>query len=319
MAREEGGVTHGELWEAVIGPAIAHALGPFEDLKRPAPEELLHFTSAAGFVSILKNRFLRLSRARASNDPLELHYGLDLSRRILGDLCREDVDKVFRETISLAFDGLLLDGTDEPLPDPHVCCFTTADREREIAHWALYGRSGAGVALVFDGIGLSRLKSADLVPVVYDFDAQMKLLGDALVVGRTTAQAAYAFGRKSSEREARRCCLIASHTFGTAAFVLAAAMKRPMFQFEREWRLLTGWRPAGLPSLEGVRFDVEVVGPVLRSYFEIPFPAQALKSVVIGASHADLNEPVAKALLKELGYEAVDVRRGDVSLRSFTT
>ena len=85
-----------------------------------------------------------------------------------------EVDEPYKASVRAAFEGRLLDGTDFPLPDPHICCFATAGSEAGIPHWALYGRSGAGLVLVLDGKALSGSK-LDLVPVIYDVAQQRRL------------------------------------------------------------------------------------------------------------------------------------------------
>jgi hypothetical protein len=317
MNCEEASKLHREVWNAVTGPALSRVVQPLRQRRKAVPDDLLHFTTAAGFVSILKDGILRLSRARASKDPMELRYGLDVGRAILDGFSGQELDDPYKESVRAAFEGKLLDGTDFPVPDPHICCFATAGSETGIPHWALYGRSGAGLVLVLDGKALSESK-LDLVPVVYDVAQQQRLLTDALELGRKTARQAYHFGLQYGKQAAERACLVAGHAFGAATSLLAATMKRPSFEFEHEWRLLAGYVPEGAPQTDAsINFGVEAVGPILRSYFEVRFPPEALKAIVVGSSHSDLNVPVVKAMLKEYRYESVEIRLGEIALRSF--
>jgi hypothetical protein len=317
MDREEASKLHSEVWNAVTGPALSRVLQPLREPSRAIPDDLLHFTTAARFVSILKDGILRLSRARASKDPMELRYGLDLGRAILDSFSGQELDEPYKESVRAAFEGRLLDGTDFSVPDPHICCFATSGSESGIPHWALYGRSGAGLVLVLDGKALSASK-LDLVPVVYDVAEQQRLLTDVLELGRKTAREAHHFSLKYGSEAAARSGLVAGHAFGATTSLLAATMKRPSFEFEHEWRLLAGYVPeVGREPDASVNFGVEAVGPILRSYFEVRFPPEALKAIVVGSSHSDLNVPVVKAMLKEYKYKSVEIRLGEVALRSF--
>ena len=317
MDREEASKLHREVWNAVTGPALRQVVQPLREPRGAVPDDLLHFTTAARFVSILKDGILRLSRARASKDPMELRYGLDVGRAILDGFSGQELDEPYKESVRAAFEGRLLDGTDFPVPDPHICCFATAGSESGIPHWALYGRSGAGLVLVLDGKALCASK-LDLVPVIYDIDQQKRVLTDALELGRKTARQAYDFSLKYGREAAKRSCLVAGHAFGATTSLLAATMKRPSFEFEHEWRLLAGYVPEGDPEPDAsINFGVEAVGPILRSYFQVRFPPEALKAVVVGSSHSDLNVPVVKAMLKEYRYKSAEIRLGEIALRSF--
>ena len=111
---------------------------------------------------------------------------------------------------------------------------------------------------------------------------------------------------------------MAGHAFGATTSLLAATMKRTSFEFEHEWRLLAGYVPDGQPERDSsVKFGVEAVGAILRSYFEVRFPPEALKAIIVGSTHCDLNVPVVKAMLEEYGYRSVEIRVGEIALRSF--
>jgi hypothetical protein len=242
-----------------------------------------------------------------------------LAGRSLDGFSGQELDHAYEESVGAAFEGRLLDGTDFPLPDPHVCCFATAASEAGIPHWAFYGRSGAGLVLVFDGEALSR-SQLDLVPVIYDVAEQKRLLTGALELGAKTARAAHQLALKYGTAAAERACLVAGHAFGATTSLLAATMKRPSFDFEHEWQLLAGYVSEGGGGPEpdsSVKYGVEAVGPILRSYFEVRFPPEALKAVVVGSTYSDLNVPVVRAMLQEHRYKSVEIRLGGIALRSF--
>jgi hypothetical protein len=321
IPQEEQSRRHNFVWDKVIGPALDEAFKPLRALKDEVPKVLIHFTGAAAVAGILQSKRLRLSTVLASNDPMEIQYGLDLARRYLRTMKNTPRDSVFRRTIRTALKGELPDGKEKRLPSPHVCCFATAESERNLPHWAMYGRGGSGFALVFDGPALASRGPADMVPVVYQRRHQRKLIGDVIDRGRKAAEDAgqYAMDTYRDQDWATRTFMIAAHAFGTAAYYVAAVAKRKEFAFEKEWRLLTS-RLAGVKEMDGVptiKFAAEAVGPVIRTFFEYPFEPSDLKAVVIGPVHADLNVTAVKDLLDD-EFPHVDVRIGKVALRTIS-
>ncbi len=310
-----------EVWHNTTEPALTNALKRIKDAGTDVPGQLLHFTSAHALVQILRTGKLRLSRARSSNDPRELEYGLGLAR----DEARTMLDRKMKWDDILLFElfaslaGRVRDGSLDPLPDPHVCCFSQPECEMGVEHWSLYGRGGAGFAFVFDGPSLAANKSADLVRVTYDVNVQKAQFSSLIEAARETCAAARnrtaAVGALDEIEKAHRA---AAHAFGGVAAVHAATMKREMFKFEKEWRLMVAWKPIKIPDRDTpLEYSVEAVGPVLRSFYELPFDPKTLKAIVVGPQHADVNRPVVEALLNQYDYENVEVRVGSVSLRTF--
>src|SRR5262245_53726076 len=186
-----------DIWDNVIGPAINGAMEPLRALKRDVPKELIHFTGASALASILQRKRLRLSTVLASNDPMEVKYGIGLAQRYVKSIKSADArDRMFKDTVRVALKGELPDGTEKRVPSPHVCCFSTAAAEKKIEHWALYGRGGSGCGLVFDGPALSARGFADLVPVVYRERQQRELIRDVIERGRKAAVAAGRYAKK---------------------------------------------------------------------------------------------------------------------------
>jgi hypothetical protein len=320
ISDEERSERHNHVWDKVIGPAIDAAFEPLRALKQDVPSELVHFTGASALVSILQHQRLRLSTVLASNDPMEMKYGLGLAQRYVNSIKNgSERDRVFKATVRVALKGELPSGKEKRLPSPHVCCFSLTESVRKVEHWALYGRGGSGFALVFDGAALSSRGLADLVPVVYRERQQRKLIGDVIERGRRAASEAgqYAMDTYRDGDWANRTFGVTAHAFGTAASHVAAVAKRKEFRFENEWRLLAG-RLAGA-NLDGPKivFEGAAVGPVIRTFYEYPFQKSDLKAVIVGPVHADLNMTAVKDLIDEWEYD-VDVRVGEVALRTIS-
>jgi hypothetical protein len=311
---------HNDVWEKAVAPAFKEANGLLIRDRPAFPDDVLHFTSAAALVSILSNKTLRVSRARASNDPKELDYGIRLIKDELGKSGQDDWDIVFYDEIVASFEGKLTDGKEVRHLDPHICCFTEAETAETVAHWAMYGRDGAGFALKFKAQALDDLKDVGLVQVTYEERHQRDLIRDALKIARQAAQAAfdYATATYGGDFWPKRSFMVASHGFGGVLSLLAATMKAKEFRAETEWRLLHAGRVADAKGQEDTKLKMgaEAKGSIIRTYFDIPFKADDLVSVTVGPVHADLNRPVVKRLLEHHDFTNTIVEVGTVALRT---
>jgi hypothetical protein len=185
--KEEFSRIHDEIWEARISQGMSRA-NQLLDTKIPTPPEyLLHFTSASALASILPNRTLRLSRARASNDPNELSYALGRALKEQEKVSKDQVDKIFQEELLASFEGRPLDGSEHRTMDPHICCFTEAGSADLVAHWAMYGRDGSGFVLKFKAATIGDKKNLGLAKVNYDEEQQRAHLREVLAIGRETS------------------------------------------------------------------------------------------------------------------------------------
>jgi hypothetical protein len=180
-----------EVYKAVISPAMMESNSFFNSPK--APRYLVHFTSTETLTKILQNRTLRLHRVKASNDPMELEYGIKMALTVLDALRRSARDDLFKMALQRGFDGKLSDGTKRVVIEPHALCFTQTKKVNAVAHWAMYGRNGSGVALKFSGRALERIandQDVGLAKVVYDARRQREILKGLLKFFRAKADEA---------------------------------------------------------------------------------------------------------------------------------
>jgi hypothetical protein len=312
-----------KVWEQVIGPGINKANMALRTARAKPPSRLLHFMSAAGLEAILRTGILRLCRARASNDPLELEYGLEIARGIIRERelpAESPLERDLRRVMEAGTRGGWFSGKDHRPPEPHICCFAAPTEgptptEASTALWAMYGRNGAGFALVFDGGALSLSPLVDFFPVSYDPADQRAKLSAVIDLGRETAMSAHALAlREATDVAARNFMGLAAHTFGAILAMHAAAMKAPRHDFEREWRMMGSYL-AVEPVGEQLEFGIQASGPLLRTYFERSFPKSALLEVVVGAKHYDLNEFVVSAMLEHFKFKDTKVVEGQVNIR----
>jgi hypothetical protein len=311
-----------EIWDKTTGPAIKVANAPMMAEARPAsPPRMLHFTSSAGLEAIVRSSSLRLSRARASNDPMELEYGLEIARSIIREGRSTDVvEKWFQKAIEAGTHDGRFGTREHRVPEPHVCCFAASagqsdPMEESLAQWAMYGRNGAGFMLVFDGEALGHLPLVDFVPITYRPDEQRSRLETVIKIAKEASIGAYNLARpKGDETFAQYMLAASAHAFGSVLAMHAAAMKGSRHQIENEWRMLVSYirtEPIG----EQLEFGIESSGPLLRSHYVRSFPKEALRAVVVGAKHYELNEFVVSALLDKYDYKATNVVEGTVNIR----
>ena len=312
----------GEVWDEVVGSRIAEANTPLRTPRFDPPPRLLHFTSAAGLEAILRTGILRLSQARGSNDPMELTYGLRLARDVIRELgAADETEREFQRGIDAGTRDRSYLGGERRIVEPHVCCFAAPlnepdPTETSIAHWALYGRNGAGFVLVLDGAALAGLRLVDFFPVSYEPAGQRAKLEVVVKIAKKTAIDAYRLAQRKRAREEFALYVLRStaHAFGSILAMHSAAMKGPMHAFEREWRLMVSYLRVKSVGKQQ-KFGVQASGPLLRSYYERPFPKSALLEVIVGAKHYELNEIVVTAMLDDLKYRRTKVRRGEVNIR----
>jgi hypothetical protein len=286
--RAESKANFGRIWDDVMPEAFTASLKYLRESKKKAPPRLLHFTDAKGVAGILSDQVLHLARARSSTDSSELRYGLGVGRECLARLSRrDDWTRIFQEEVGNCWDGLPFYDVLRPIPDPHISCFAvaTSRNENSIVHWSMYGQSGSGIALVFDGRELARRDNVDLVKVIYEPSRQRALLTTALLAGFSACvrgrMSASQYGARPSETMFRTL----SHAVGSLTAIAAAAMKSPEFRIEDEWRLVVSYLPVQLSAEQKKKqlpLVVRASGHSLKSYYQLPITPKDLRGVVIG-------------------------------------
>lgn len=314
-----------DIWDVTMPELSRAALKYMRQSRRNVPSRLLHFTSMAAVERVLSGKTLHLTRARSSNDPMELQYGLEIGKRYLDELRGDDEwTQLYVQAVRDCWDGQPFFGSVRELPDPHVCCLSVASpsAERSIPHWAMYGRSAAGAALVFDGRELAKRPNVDLVRVVYEPRRQARMMRTALKKGFDMCVEGRIAASPKGARIAKHMFQTLAHACGAFASMPAAVMKHPDFRFEDEWRLLVSYLPVEPTDEEKHRqlvFSAYASGDVLKSCYACPITPRDLKDIIIGPVAAELNEPVVKMLLQYNKFDRTKVRVGATSLRAKAT
>lgn len=267
-------------------------------------QKLVHYTSAATALSILKNKEIWMRNTRCMNDFSEVRYGIELFTRFCQkpekyDLLKKDWGKkagVFEEAFFSAVEAF-----DEWSNSTYICCFSEQEAEEDqlgrLSMWRGYG-TDCGVAMVL------RLNS--FLPQNNDFQIYTtpveylteKGFDDYLIEFGQRIEAEKSFIEALTDRVIEEW---------TANMIKAAvvSIKHPGFKEEREWRVI-----ADLNSCQGLKLDTIAVNGIPQLVMKLPLTAEMennrkgfsipanLDHLIIGpTSHPAI---IAKALAEEL-------------------
>ncbi|MDW5315519.1 DUF2971 domain-containing protein [Rhizobium sp. PL01] len=132
------------------------------------PNELSHYTTIAGFQSILTKRELWLSNVSFMNDKLELIHGLRVASTVISKMIKssafeQDKRRLLKEVIS--------ELKTRAVPNTYAACFCKNDDL--LSQWRGYSGGQQGISITFGGHALrvfAASNSGTLVSVVYDRD-----------------------------------------------------------------------------------------------------------------------------------------------------
>lgn len=267
-------------------------------------QKLVHYTSAATALSILKNKEIWMRNTRCMNDFSEVRYGIELFTRFCQkpekyDLLKKAWGKkagVFEEAFFSAVEAF-----DEWSNSTYICCFSEQKAEEDqlgrLSMWRGYG-TDCGVAMVL------RLNS--FLPQNNDFQIYTtpveylteKGFDDYLIEFGQRIEAEKSFIEALTDRVIEEW---------TANMIKAAvvSIKHPGFKEEREWRVI-----ADLNSCQGLKLDTIAVNGIPQLVMKLPLTAEMennrkgfsipanLDHLIIGpTSHPAI---IAKALAEEL-------------------
>lgn len=267
-------------------------------------QKLVHYTSAATALSILKNKEIWMRNTRCMNDFSEVRYGIELFTRFCQkpekyDLLKKAWGKkagVFEESFFSAVEAF-----DEWSNSTYICCFSEQKAEEDqlgrLSMWRGYG-TDCGVAMVL------RLNS--FLPQNNDFQIYTtpveylteKGFDDYLIEFGQRIEAEKSFIEALTDRVIEEW---------TANMIKAAvvSIKHPGFKEEREWRVI-----ADLNSCQGLKLDTIAVNGIPQLVMKLPLTAEMennrkgfsipanLDHLIIGpTSHPAI---IAKALAEEL-------------------
>lgn len=267
-------------------------------------QKLVHYTSAATALSILKNKEIWMRNARCMNDFSEVRYGIELFTRFRQmteeyDLLKKVWGKkagVFEEAFSRAIQAF-----DEWSNSTYICCFSEHEAEEDqlgrLSMWRGYG-TDCGVAMVLRPNSFA-VRNNDFqiytTPVEYLTKKKFKTY---LLEFRRRIEAAKSFIEALPDRDIEKW---------TAIMIKAAvvSIKHPGFKEEREWRVI-----ADMNFCQGLKLDTIAVNGIPQLVMKLPLTAEIennrkgfsipanLDHLIIGPT--PYPAVIAKALAEEL-------------------
>jgi hypothetical protein len=254
------------------------------------PSTLFHYTTQAGLLGILKNRFLYATHIRYLNDSREYEYAAKLARDFFEALTKSGTpdEKTLATDVLQSLDIL-------NFLAPHVCSFCK-DGDR-LSLWRGYCRENSGIALGFSTDGLKKVADDrfKLVRCVYQPEDQRAMLS-ALVES-------YVSQRRVPDDISEFLVLL---------ITCFAAMKHPSFQEEEEYRLVSQRHP---------RNQYRPGKSFLIPFMEFPLAVQAdrmpLSCAIVGPSpHLEFFRKSVEQALGEAG-SPIPVKSSNVPYRDW--
>ncbi len=280
-----------------------------EALKGQSSPVLFHYTTEAGLRGILKDRYVRATSHRSTEDEREIVAADGLIRDVVRDLqaCRSGLQA--RTCSSLLRRGY--DGDDLKFSKAitvYIACFSPSGHMA--SQWRKFAGKGTGFCLGFRDSNLVEPPAdADVLvasfPVVYDRRVQVRQ------VARTfekvlDAQAQFVAKHSCLGLHAQRELADDAERIAVRAMFRMAAMfamqtKTEDFASEKEWRLLAVINPAseGRVRAEDERGSKPWLPIDLRHPRQLP-----LMDCVLVGPHAPIgSEDLVRELLHEHGYD----------------
>lgn len=273
---------------------------------------VVHYTSAANSLNIIRNSTLWMRNARLMNDFSEIDYGrwcVNGALKNLGaywDSTLNQIHQGLSARVKALYDGL----EDHRASNTFILSLSehlkSEDNTGRLSMWRAYGGDAGGIALVFklntfhqDVSGLNIYATVVRYTDESGFTAHLKTITDQL------ANEIVALQGLDPEHIANRLALFLHFS--------VLSTKHPAFKEEREIRLLTGVNKSTIASV-----SVEVVGGVPQAVWKVPLKNDAesgytaalpdiLERVIIGPVPAPVivNEAI-RAELKSKGVHQAD-------------
>ncbi|MEX1141925.1 MAG: DUF2971 domain-containing protein [Thermoleophilaceae bacterium] len=279
---------------------------------RQEPDEVWHYTDAAGAAGIITGHELWATDALFMNDASELQLvHRDFSRAIKSDVTEPFLKSSERERMGAAFEKAI--GSFREDPGLFVVCF--CENADLLSQWNAYGREGGGYALGFDGEALGSYDQAvigtlDFFRVIYDRNEQI----DAVATFCTRAfhqLELFLDGCDPGERDA--AVEMAGDKLALMAQWFSASIKDAAFREEKEWRFICRnpsateqpaaydreFRPTPRGIIPFVRLPLGKIGADASPDGEFP-----LKRVRVGpTANVELSSRAINYMLKDSGFD----------------
>lgn len=267
-------------------------------------QKLVHYTSAATALSILKNKEIWMRNTRCMNDFSEVRYGIELFTRFCQmteeyDLLKKAWGKkagIFEEAFSSAIQAF-----DEWSNSTYICCFSEHEAEEDqfgrLSMWRGYG-TDCGGAMV--------LRPDSFVAENSDF--QIRTSSVEYLDSEQFYTQLYELGvrveREKAFIEMLPDNVISEWVMRIIKFAVVS-IKHPGFKEEKEWRVI-----ADMNSCQGLKLDTIAVNGIPQLVMKLPLTEEMenngkgfsipanLDHLIIGPT--PYPAVIANALVKEL-------------------
>ncbi len=277
------------------------------------PESLFHYTSSAAFLSIIQSGELWFSDFRYMNDLSELNYGVELFSRLLQE--RSDSEKDNDDSHILFVTELALK---QAVQATDIFVFCLCEENNLLNQWRVYGKDTVPVSIEFATRGFMFVNwkphDFEIVPMVYDVDAQRRIANNVLSAGLEYMRAhrKAVFASTQAQRDF-------GDMFASSCIGWCSAMKHPQFAVEKEWRLAIRWEP-GPRYGRGQKYRASPIGiiPYLTARPEDESLGDRLpvRSVTIGpCAYPAVQRNTVHDLLYQYNMADKEVRVSDLPVR----
>ncbi|MGO7337195.1 DUF2971 domain-containing protein [Rhizobium leguminosarum] len=256
---------------------------------------LIHYTSAAAAISIIRNKRVWMRNVRCMNDFMEVEHGFQLLQRSFSPPTDSEMEKGLRAVgaaLDVIFPGLAeesvkwFDGWLFQLRNKtYVTCLSEHDAAESdygrLSMWRSYTASQVGVGLVINPLPLYSLSDtfgAFSSPVYYFSDDHLRELF-LEIANNISANKDFLQSHDRSEIKGY---------FGMLLRAVAMCTKHPGFLEEKEWRIM---HTEQLDERGALELDVEVIGGIPQPVYKIPLEDHAASGMT-GISIPDLLEHV---------------------------
>ncbi|MCM2344271.1 MAG: DUF2971 domain-containing protein [Alphaproteobacteria bacterium] len=276
------------------------------------PSHLYHYTDASGLKGILESKSLWFSDIFNMNDPSELQYGIEVSRRQIEEVFHEELQEHSCEFSSVLFEAI----QDRIKETANYFIFSLSKDGDDLGQWRAYAADGHGFALGFnkkiDSIFCKQDESHQSFYISYDEEALKKS-------HRELADIIFRFCK---EKRSLKLDDDEWVNYMIAALILSMCHKHSGYKNEEEYRFLQLFKNGEpVPNLKHRLKKNKKGESNLVGYREFDWGSKVpclLEEIVVGPSN-DFKQAkeFVTACLKAYGYDSsVIIRHSDIPYRS---
>ena len=263
-------------------------------LNRRTPSILFHYTTPLGLLGISQSKNIWATDLRFLNDKKEFQHSLDITHSILEGFYRVDDNPKKLKGLNYDFiEHLRINLGKKWNPEVYVASFT--EEGDLLSQWRGYcSKGGFSIGFHFDLLSrIAEKHDSFLLPCVYDFKIQKKLLEELLVSHSKKYDEAIKDNNQNNSDELAHSI---SNEFIISLFALAPMLKHESFNEEKEWRIVS-WNLRVTPDIQFRANESNIIPYIeislCQSEEEIEF-----KKIFIGP--ASINDYSKEAVLQLL-------------------